>query len=204
MRDDSGMETGFRDVTIRPRGGQVLAAVVVLVCAIPVVDAALSASPALTLRVLPVAAFVAFGAVAVFWLPSVRVEPTAVVVRNVLRTTRVTWPVIEDVQTRWSLTLITARGRVTAWSAPRGSAVAAGRQVRRDFRAVRVGAVPQQDPAMAAGSVAASIVMRQWTEYRDAGLLGAVEGEGVEQRWHTVTIVALAALLVLALIAVVA
>lgn len=198
------MDTGFQDVTVRPRGGQVLAVVVVLVCLIPIVDTLLSGEPLLVLRVLPVTGFIAFGAVAVFWLPSVRIEPTAVVVRNIVTTTRITWPAIEDVETRWSLALVTKSGRVTAWSSPRGSAVAAGRQVRRDFRAARVGATPEHDPAMVAGSVAASLVMRQWSEYRDAGLLGAVEGEGVERRWHVITIVVLAALLVLATVGIVA
>ncbi|GMA96275.1 hypothetical protein GCM10025881_30990 [Pseudolysinimonas kribbensis] len=39
-----------------------------------------------------------------------------------------------------------------------------------------------------------SLVVRQWSSYRDRGLLGAVEGPGVRTRWNIVPVSALAVL----------
>lgn len=203
MRDDCTMATGFSETVVRPRGGQVLTVAVAAGCCIPVVGLVSSGDLALLLRLMPVIALVAFGATALFWLPAVRIDPAAVEVRNVLRTTRVTWPAIEDVETRWSLVLVTGSRRVTAWAAPHGSAVAEARSVRREFRAARVGANPSSAAGRTPGSLAATLVVQQWHRYRDGGLLGAVEGAGVTTRWHRGTITALAVLAVLTALGVV-
>ena len=55
---------------------------------------------------------------ATFWRPRVTVSDGGVELVNVTRTVFVPWPALHDLETRWALTLVTAYGRFTAWSAP--------------------------------------------------------------------------------------
>jgi hypothetical protein len=53
------------------------------------------------------------------------------------------------------------------------------------------------NPGTGAAALASTLVLSQWRQYRDQGLLGAVEGEGVTVRWHSGTLVALLLLVLL-------
>ena len=115
---------------------------------------------------------------AMFWNPRVVVDDGGVHLVNPLRTIDVPWPAIQNVDTKWALTLITAYGRFTAWAAPAPGGLATARKMTRTDReaipssardaqgAIRPGDLPET----ASGS-AALIIRRRWEELRDAGWL---------------------------------
>lgn len=53
-----------------------------------------------------------------FWWPCVRLAGEGVEVRNPLRTVRIPWSAIEDLDSRGTLVITTTAGRVKAWAAP--------------------------------------------------------------------------------------
>lgn len=139
------------------------------------------------------------------WSPSVTIAPSGVTVRNLLRSSLITWPAIERVDTRFALTLYTKAGKITAWSAPAPSRFTAYRTAKTDSHrylpestyvggAIRPGDIPSSDSGLAA-----LYVRRYWEELRDAGYLdsGVVEGTGVTTKWMPRETVAFVGLLVL-------
>lgn len=202
MGDDGSVDIGVRDVVLRSRFGQVLVVLVAAISVVATTGALLRGDLALVGHLVPTLALVVVGAWALFWRPSIAITPADVELVNVLRTVRVTWPAIQDVETRWALTLVTASGRYTAWAAPRQSGYgAASEQSRRLYGAPsRPERSQLRDLAPGAGvsGLAPALVLAQWRQYRDAGLLGAIEGEGVTTRWHSRTVVALLLLVLLA------
>ena len=140
-----------------------------------------------------------------FWNPRVVVDDGGVHLVNPLRTIDVPWPAIQNVDTKWALTLITTYGRFTAWAAPAPGGLATARKMTRTDReaipssardaqgAIRPGDLPET----ASGS-AALIIRNRWEELRDAGWLDdpILEHERVPVRWHWLTIVIGAALVV--------
>jgi hypothetical protein len=191
------MGLGYRAVVLRSTASRGMAVLVVVACAVAEAAIVAFGDPALMLRGSAPLAFGAVAAWVLFWIPEVRVDPAEVVLVNPLRTVTVRWPAITDVRTRWGLELVTTRGRYSAWAAPRSGAIGAGRAARLEVRRREVGAsTPREAVIRDAASAAASIVLRQWESYRDEGLLGAVEGEGVEVRPRTTAIAVLGLLLV--------
>jgi len=69
------------------------------------------------LQSLPLAA-IAYVAWWFAWYPAVVVSEHGVTLRNPLRTTLVPWASLVTVETKYALTLVTASGRYSAWSAP--------------------------------------------------------------------------------------
>ncbi|EMY35498.1 integral membrane protein [Arthrobacter crystallopoietes BAB-32] len=69
------------------------------------------------LQSLPLAA-IAYVAWWFAWYPAVVVSEQGVTLRNPLRTIQVPWPTLITVETKYALTLVTASGRYSAWSAP--------------------------------------------------------------------------------------
>lgn len=173
------MPIGPQETVLVPLGSRIVCAGVVAMGL--VVTAALIAwgRPEPLLRALPAIAFAMTGSIVLFWLPRVDVTPARVEIVNAFRSYRVTWPAIREVGTRWSMTLYTVSGRIEAWAAPAPGPLtgAASRASQRPGRGDRRG-----------GQGAAAIVRAQWEAYREAGALGAVEGEGVESNWHPVRI----------------
>lgn len=78
--------------------------------------AARGAGRALTL--VPVLLAVGTVVYALLWRPCVRVDADGVVLRNVLRDVRVPWAALEEVDTRYTLTLHTSTGAYQSWAAP--------------------------------------------------------------------------------------
>jgi hypothetical protein len=109
---------------------------------------------------------------AAFWRPHVEVSDGGVTVVNTLRTIRVPWPAIEDVDGRYGLRLRTAYGTVTAWAA----GAPAGRQRARG-----------EDSAMA------QTVSGRLAELRDAGYLDdpRLERPAPDTTWHLEVVVPL-------------
>ena len=177
-----------RHTTFRPSFSRTIAGVVIGTCALAAVSLLADDTQALLVWG-PWLALVAGVAWALFWQPRVDVSDGGVTVVNVFRTIEVPWPTIEDVQTKWALTLDTAFGTVKAWAAP-----APGRQVMRRAQAEdrRVGghragtAVRPSDLPSTESGAAALIVRQRWLRLRDAGHLDApvVELDHLRTRWH--------------------
>lgn len=197
MRDDCAVQGLTEDVTLRPRSSRVLAAALVGVAALGLLGVLATGRTELIVRAIPPLGLLGFGAWTTFWHPAVRIGAAGVTMINPMQTVTTTWPAVEDVQTRWSLAVVTARGVHTAWAAPRPSRMTSALSVRRDVRGLADYAAErrrQQEPGRATGDIAAHLVTVQWSQYRDRGLLGAVEGAGVEIHWHVTTVLVLAAL----------
>jgi hypothetical protein len=193
--DDGGMDFGYRETVLRPRFGQGLAVVVAAICAFGLVGFALRGDGATLLRAAAPLALTGFGSYALFWAPRVRITPADIELVNPLRTIRITWPAVEDIETRWSLVVTAGKRRYPAWAAPREGGVARVRPGSRPGSMLSDDARQRMRANVPEGALAGAIALRQWQEYRDRGLLGVVEGQGVTVRVHVVTA---AVLLVLA------
>lgn len=190
--------------TLRPRSGYALVIVVWAIGLSVVVTLVAQGAYLALLQYLPLVALGAYVAWLLFWSPSVTISPAGVSIRNLLRVHEVSWPAIQLVDTRWALNLRTARGRITAWSAPAPSRLTVLRTAPAEVRGLPKstygpeGIRPGDIPSSRSG-LAALYVRRYWEQLRDAGFLdsGALEGTGVTTRWLTVETVTLAALVVL-------
>ena len=133
----------------------------VLTVATGVVAVALGVSTALTgdvgavVGALVPAALVTYLVWMLFWRPAVEVSDGGVEVRNVTRTVHVPWTAYEGVDTRYSLEVRYAGGRVTAWSAPRSSGTA------RWLRSSRRRAVGQEQVVTGASAEAVADAVTQ-------------------------------------------
>lgn len=144
------------------------------------------------LRALPLALCLSLLAWLVFWHPRVDVTDEGVVLVNPLRTVHVPWASLIDVQTQYSLTLVTPTGNHRAWAAPgpgRHQVLTAGRDelagVSRQARDSR-GAVAIGDlPSAPSGQVAA-LVRRRWEHLveNEQVPLGVADDTPVTTRWN--------------------
>jgi Bacterial PH domain len=146
-----------------------------------------------------------------FWSPSVTVDPGGVVIRNLVREHRLTWPSIREIDTKFALTISTSAGKFTAWSAPAPSILQSTTATRLDLEhlpdttydargGIRPGALPMSDSGQA------SLVVRgRYEELRNAGHLDnpVIEGTGVVTRWLWPNVVIVIALTIATLLAVV-
>lgn len=176
----------------RPTFGRVLCIALWIICAVALV---LTGRERLgqVLSVLPWLLLASGTVWVLFWNPRVQVDDAGVHLVNLLRTIDVPWPAIQQVDTKWALTLVTAYGRFTAWAAPApGGLATARRMTRTDRTAIPSSAKDAQGsvrpgdlPDTASGS-AALIVRHRWEELRDAGWLDdpRLEHATIPVRWH--------------------
>lgn len=176
--------------TLRSRFGLVITVLVWAVCAVAVVTMVVTGRWADLARYGALAVLVGYVVWLLFWSPSVTIAPSGVEVRNLLRVHDVSWPAIQNIDTKYALTLMTRARKVVAWAAPAPSRYATMRATKADasglpestfmLGSVRPGDIPSSDSGLAA-----LYVRRYWEELRDAGHLdsGAVEGTGVKTRW---------------------
>ncbi|MFC3689331.1 PH domain-containing protein [Aquipuribacter hungaricus] len=138
---------------------------------------------------------------AMFWQPEVRVDDDGVDLVNVLRRVRLPWPVVEDVDTRWALSIGAGGRRWTSWAAP-----ASGRRVRpvsrRETPWVEPGATSiagSRAPGSSAGE-AAVLVGSGWQRWKDrpgardagrAAVTGATGPAGPVVSWNVPVVAAL-------------
>jgi hypothetical protein len=188
----------------RPRFGRFLAVTVVVLCIFVVVQALATGSDTGWSYVAP-AAFVAVGAWAVFWQPSVEVGTDAIVVHNILRSVRVPWARLRGIDTRYALALEVDSGRkVTAWAAPAPGATYALRLDKRRLAKLPVstyydGTVRAGDDEGTDSGLVALVIRREW-ERRDHD---ADADLPVETTWHVPTAVVLGALAVASVVSIV-
>ena len=178
----------------RPGFGRGLTIFVAAIAVISSVVVLVTAGVTDTLLTVPWLALLVATCWAFFWRPSVIVTDAGVRLVNVTRTIDVPWPAVEDVDTRFALTLDTAYGRFAAWAAP---APGAGTALRSSMKARRRPSDDPDDPVVIetssmgdlAGSPsgeAAKIVRRRWERLRDDGFLDdpQVEFEKAPITWH--------------------
>ncbi|MFC5380210.1 PH domain-containing protein [Aquipuribacter nitratireducens] len=132
---------------------------------------------------------------ALFWRPAVRVDRGGVELVNVWRTVRLPWSTLEDLDTRWALTLTAAGRRWSSWAAP-----ASGRRIRPVRRSETPwaerdaeGIAGSRAPGSSAGE-AAVLVGTRWERWRQAP--GPVRAEGTGEpvvRWEPAALLPLAA-----------
>lgn len=142
---------------------------------------------------------------ALFWNPRVQVDDAGVRLVNVFRTVTLPWPSIQDVDTRWSLTLLTAYGSFRAWAAPAPGRHAATRATKQDIEhlppsSFGVGnSVRPGDTLNSSSGQAAVAIRRQWEALQNAGYLDnpRLEFDRPPTTWHVGTIAGLATLVVL-------
>jgi hypothetical protein len=190
----------FQEVVYRPVFGRVLAVVTMLVCAAAIV-ALFWSDAAAGLRYVWGILLIAVIAWALFWRPSLLVQAHGITVVNVLRTYFVPWPAIQQIDTRFSLTLHTSQHRVTVWAAP-----APGRHrmlglAREDFDGIGESARSEYGGLRPADAITtptgnlAQVIRGHWEALRETGLLAHGEDPEAETvTWHRATIAAIAVL----------
>lgn len=192
----------FQEVDYKPVFGRILAGVTIAVCAVGVV-ALFWTDPGSGIRYVWPVLLVAALAWALFWRPALRVREHAVTVQNVLRTWEVPWPAIERLDTKYALTLYTARGRIAVWAAP-----APGRHrtlglSKADFAGIgesargQHGSLRPSDAVSTPSGNLAQLIRAHWERLRDAGMFAhGVDPEATTVTWNRTVIAVLAALLV--------
>jgi len=121
--------------TLRARFGLVLTVLVWCVCAAALVTIVVTGRWVDLARYGVLALLVAYVMWLLFWSPSVTIALSGVEVRNLLRVHEVSWPAIQNIDTKYALTLFTPRRKVVAWAAPAPSRYATMRATgQSDFR----------------------------------------------------------------------
>jgi Bacterial PH domain len=185
----------------RPTTGRVLAACFAGACAIALVVVLVTDGAGGLLAYAPWLLLPAAVVWAVFWNPRVVVDDSGLTLVNVLRTVRLPWPAIQDVDTRWALKLHTAYGTFGAWAAPSAGRYASRGISPNDIRHLpeerRSGGVRIGDSPHSPSGRAAEAIRAQWEQLRDAGHLDdpKLEFERPPVRWHVELIAIVAGLL---------
>ncbi|TFD57311.1 PH domain-containing protein [Cryobacterium suzukii] len=194
--------------TFRPVFGPVLAGVVAVLCVAACVGLVLADDIENLVRTVPLLLFFSAAAGALFWQPHIVIEEAGITVVNVFRTYFVPWPHVERIDTRYTLTLFTAKRRIPVWAAPspgiRG-AIAIERSDVRNLGDSAYGAGQSVRPGDSVGTASGQVafVLRQrWEALRDAGALDSavVDPDALRVSTHRVTIAVLAGLLAAAML----
>lgn len=145
-------------------------------------------APEQALPLVPAHGLVLWFAWAVLWNPRVEIAPEDVTIVNILRTHRVPFTAIEDVQTRWGLSVTADGRRYPAWAAPAPGVLHTMRVNVRNYRNLPEARMEQgtarlsDDPGTDSGAAAVHIhrgIEAQSTTGTDAA---------VQTRWHPITI----------------
>lgn len=141
---------------------------------------------------------------ALFWQPAVRVDDQGVELVNVWRRVRLPWAAVEELDTRWALSVGAAGRRWTSWAAP-----ASGRRLRPVSRRETPwaerdaeGIAGSRAPGSSAGE-AAVLVGTRLQAWRDAHPGGHLAG-GPQVSWNGPVLVSVGLTAGLAVVALVA
>lgn len=187
----------YARTVFRPRTGMIMGIGAAVVCAVAIVGLFIEVPLHEWIRIAPALALVGVLGVVMFWLPSLTVGPEGITVRNVLRTIEVPWSAVRLVDTKYSLVLETAEGKVTAWAAPSPGRHAAF--VTRTAEVERAAATSLDSPRpgdleSTTSGAPATVIRRTLDDLIESGGLGAPEP--LRERRHTATIVVLIVLAV--------
>jgi hypothetical protein len=187
------------------RFNRVLAVVTWLLCLAGLVAAVVSSS-AEAYRYLPLLALIAWMTWAGLWRPSLSLDDDAVTVVNTFATTVVPWAALINVDTKYALTLVTPRRRVSVTVAPAPGRLATALS-NRDLKGIsaprgadgsmRPGDLPSSD-----SGAAAHLVRQRWQSLLEEDRIdvGTADDVLVAQRIHWAVIL-VSALLVIATVA---
>lgn len=191
----------FQEVSYRPAFGRTLAVVTVVVCAGGVVALLWADAPSAIRYVWPII-LVAVIAWAVFWRPSLLMQEHGITVENVFRTFFVPWPAIQGIDTRYSLTLHTSRGRVPVWATPAPPRHRTLGLAPKDFDGVgpsargEHGSLRPSDALTTPSGNLAQAIRGHWERLRDSGAFASGEDpDAFTVTWHYGTVIAIAALI---------
>lgn len=187
-------------VVFRPGLGRLLAVGWWALTAVLAVDLVRRGEASSALLGVPLLAFSAALVHALFWYPAVAVDDDGVELVNVLRRVRLPWASLQDLDTRWTLTVEAGERRWTSWAAP-----ASGRRVRpvsrRDAPWVEPGAdaiAGSRAPGSSAGE-AAILVGTRWQVWQDRAARGleatggTTGGDAPVVRWNLLVVLTLGA-----------
>jgi hypothetical protein len=193
---------------VRPWWGRALTIVIAAICLAVTVWTGAADSWTDAALTVPWTALLTLACWATFWRPRVAVSDAGVELVNVTRTVFIPWPALQDIDTKWSLTVITAYGRFTAWSAPapgtRGALMSLsgnrkehGQRGRQLEEVVRPG-----DLVDSPSGSAAALIRQRWEAVRAAGHLenARLEHDRAPVTWHVGTGVAVLALLAVGIV----
>ncbi len=166
-----------------------------MVAAAGIVGAVASGGPGALAGIAPLV-LVAFLGWQLFWRPAVVVDNAGISLENPFRTIVVPWAALVHVDTRFALTLVTAKRSYTSWAAP-APGIWGGRNARPEDlrglpgttygpgRSVRPGDLRSTDSGQAA-----RLVRARWDELVESGRLSAGDAATtpakVTYRWPTV------------------
>lgn len=183
-----------------------MSCVIIALCVIALVSTAVHDGPRALWTAGPWLALVSLAVWAAYWNPRVIVDDGAVHLVNILRTVSVPWPAIQEIDTKWSLTLVTAYGKFTAWAAPAPGGMAAARAAGRRNRlgvdqaghgddATHVSAT-QSSPS----GLAAATIRDRWEHLKEGGHLDSprLEFDRPPVTWHWPVIAGIVALALIA------
>ena len=191
----------FAATTFRPAFGRVLSVIVVAIAIAGLSGFVVSGDVAGLVRYGWGLALLGYAAVALFWLPSLSVAEHEVTVKNVFSTLHVPWPAIQNIDTKYALTLTTPRGRISVWASPAPNRYAGQVSASADTRVagkVLGGSIRPGDLLTTASGAAAHVIRNHWNQLRDDGHLDnpVIEEGALRRDWHWVTIAVLGALVV--------
>ena len=188
-------------VKFSSRFGRVLTLAVVLVGVTVIVSAATTGPAAILRAIAPVLLLVTL-TWAAFWRPEVIVRDEDVVVRNVFTTDVVRFEQIRRIDTRYTLTLDTTQGRVSAWAAPapgRHRVLTANRDdgTHLPESSYLAGTVRPGDLITTDSGAVASVLRHRWEAVRDErGSVGDGDAMPRDRHAHLATIIIVAVLAV--------
>jgi len=187
-------------VALRPAGVRVLAAITWVLLVVFVVLTSMDDVTS-ALRFAPFAGLVALVVYAVFWRPCVRVDADGVTLANVVRDVRVPFSRLEDVRTRFALTLETVEGTFTSWASPAPGRTSAMSLSRRDSKGLEAMGQPTDQGVSASAApntdsgAAALLVRHRWDVWRDHGGSQVPPDEGrITRTWDVPVVCGLAVL----------
>jgi hypothetical protein len=199
-------------ITLTSRGGKILGAAIALVTLISFVIT-IVASPDQWFVVLGGHALIISLCWALGWFPAVVIEQDAVTLRNILRSRRIPYAAIDEVNTRFGLALVVQGASYSAWAAPAPGALYTMLRLDKkriehlpettyELGTVRAGDDPNTESGVAALHIRRALEELEGRFNQDPTALRDVD-KLVTTQWHLTTIatlVASAALLVAVLV----
>ena len=192
--------------TYRTSFARAIAVLVGLVCVVAVVAGAF-AGPGSLLRPGWVFGCMGIGAWLVFWRPYVQLSDGEIVMVNLLRSHRIPWVRVTEIDSRWAFTVRTSEGAYSAWAVPGSSGMAArARPTRRRDRGTSPD--PDTERRLSGGHDADAVALaaaERMARLREAGYLAEPRDDiPVTSRWDRPALVAVVVGLVWAVAGVVA
>jgi hypothetical protein len=191
----------FQETTFRPLFGRILSVVIGVLGVTGVVAGFLTSDPFATLRTVAPVALVVVLTFAAFWFPHVSVRKDEIEVGNVFTTSHVPWGAIRRIDTKWSLTLETDQGTVSAWASPAPGRHAMLGMTRGDVRRAASSAhaagasIRPGDSLSTTSGAIAHVIRTHWEQLRDDDLLDTPQaGTGPRRETHVALLVTVAGL----------